>query len=548
MVQRVTPNPVSADALIEAMPDLLLLVRRDGLLLGCGGGGGSGVAWLRPQDNCIGQPLESFWPEHLAGLIKRAVRKAIDLRAPSEARFEELRVTYELCAVARGPDRAACVIRPLTRSPLEATGEHRAMHLDRRGFLQRFKQSLSIASLRECSIAVAVISIDGIADVAQAMTASLSEQLSSAAIVRLGTLPSDDAEAPGWYLGQLSETLLALVVESANRDAIEHCVSRVCANLREPLKLGGTEFHLSPHAGIAILGQDASSPKTLLEHARTAAFEARRSGSDRIHFFSDTLRLKSLARLDLARELREAIDNGDIQLRYVGRYNLQNGRLMSWVGYLRWLHPLRGEIRPAEFLKVAETTGHALALSRAGLARLREDVVRLRLLQAPDVSISFGALRHHVLHENFRTDIERFLAEGSVPAERLELRIAEKTLIARDPAQFDSLRRLEIRLVVDEVGRGMGSLDWLARAPLWGLQLDRAWVSALGNAEVARKVCRAGIAVAKALGVTPIATGVDSSKLRDELLELGCCYGSGDFYETKDRSAQPELMPGCVSV
>ena len=168
----------------------------------------------------------------------------------------------------------------------------------------------------------------------------------------------------------------------------------------------------------------------------------------------------------------------------------------------------------------------------------------MRLLEAPDTSISFGALRHHVLHEDFRADIERFLAEGTVPAERLELRIAEKTLIAHGPAQFDSLRRLGLRVVVDEVGRGLGSLDWLARAPLWGLQLDRAWVAALGDAaEVARKVCRAGIAVAKALEVTPIATGVDSSALRDELVELGCSYGSGDFYEARDRGTQPEFSP-----
>ena len=546
MGNRVTSAAVSAEVLIEALPDLILLVRRDGLLLGCGGG--SGVSRLRPPDDGIGKPLECFWPEPLAGLIRRAVRKAIELRAPSEARFEELRVEYELCAVARGPDRATCVIRALTRSPLEATGEYRAMHLDRRGFMQRFKQSLSIAALREYSIAVAVIHIDGIADVAQAMTSSLSEQILSAAIVRLGSLPSGVEATPRWYLGQLSETVLALVLESANRDAIECCVGSVCASLREPILTAGTGFHLSPRAGVAILGEDASSPKTLLEHARTAASEARRCGSDRIQFFSDALRVKSLARLDLARELREAIEGNDIQLRYVGRYNLETGRLTSWVGYLRWLHPLRGEIRPTEFLKVAETTGLATALSRAALARLPEDFIRLRLKDTPDASISFGALRHHVLHEDFAADIERFLAQGAVPAERLELRIAEKTLIARDPAQLGALRRLNLRLVVDEVGRGMGSLDWLARAPLWGLQLDRAWVAALGDTEVAHKVCRAGIAVAKALGVTPIATGVDNPALREELLELGCRYGSGDLYEARSWSEQPELAPGCASV
>jgi hypothetical protein len=140
------------------MPDLILLVRRDGVLLGCGGG--DGVAGLRPPDGCIGKPVERVWPEPLAGLVRHTVRKAIELRAPSEATFEEVRAPYELRAVARGPDRAACVIRALTRSPLEATGEYRARHLDRRGFLRRFKESLSVAALRENPIAIAAIFLE----------------------------------------------------------------------------------------------------------------------------------------------------------------------------------------------------------------------------------------------------------------------------------------------------------------------------------------------------------------------------------------------------
>ena len=90
------------------------------------------------------------------------------------------------------------------------------------------------------------------------------------------------------------------------------------------------------------------------------------------------------------------------------------------------------------------------------------------------------------------------------------------------------LRRLGIQLVVDEVARGMGSLDGLARAPIWGLQLDRAWVTALREDAVALKVCRAGIGVAAALGMTPIATGVDDQAQRQALLALGCRYGMGD--------------------
>src|SRR6185312_13957290 len=188
------------------------------------------------------------------------------------------------------------------------------------------------------------------------------------------------------------------------------------------------------------------------------------------------------------------------------------------------------DIRPAEFLRVAAATGLSASLSRAVLACLRKDFPVLAARCEPEACVSFGALRHHVLDEEFVSDVARLIADGSVPAERLELRIAEKVFITREPAHFAALHRLGIRLIVDEVGRGMGSLDRLARAPIWGLQLDRAWVAALRTDPVARKVCRAGIEMAGALGIVPIATGVDDAQTRDALLELGCSYGSGDLY------------------
>jgi EAL domain-containing protein (putative c-di-GMP-specific phosphodiesterase class I) len=336
----------------------------------------------------------------------------------------------------------------------------------------------------------------------------------------------------------LSDSLLALVLATCDREAIESCVSSLCESLREPIKLGDADFHLTPYAGVAILGRDATSPKALLDHARAAATQAQRSGSTQVCFFTDTLRVRSLARLDIARELREAIAKREIRLRYVGRHDLASGRLVTWVGYLRWIHPMRGEVRPVEFLRVAETTGLATALSRVALECLREDFTALAPQWDADVRISFGALRHHTLHEDFAADIARFVESGAVPAGRLELRIAERAFIAADGAAFQQLRQLGIQLVVDEVGRGLSSLGGLAKAPIWGLQLDRLWVTGSRSDEVALKVCRAGVGVANALGVTAIATGVDDPAQRQALLALGYRYGSGDVYQ----HAVPEIM------
>jgi len=521
---------------VDALPDLALLIGKDGFVIA--EGGGRDTAGLRPSLAASGKPLEASWPASVAAFLKQLTRKAIAERTTIEARFMSGGSEYTARVSPRGPDRAICIVRaPVSLHSEEAadTGARPAPQLDRRGFLQRFKESLSWAALRETPVALAVIHIDGIADIAQVLASQLSEQIMSAAIRRLplppAAGPGSAGTSPQWYLGQLSEALLAMVIESADREAIEACVTQVCASLREPVRAGDAEFHLTPNAGVAVLGQDASTPKLLLEQARAAAIEARRSAAARgIRFFTDTMRIRALARIDLARELRNAVSNSDIRLRYVGRYDLERARLAACVGYLHWPHPLRGEIRPAEFLRLAEATGLSAPLSRAVLARLRQDFSRLAAVSGPEVRISFGALRHHVLHEDFVDDVARLIAAGAVPAERLELRVAEKVFITREPAHFEPLKRLGLRLIVDEVGRGVGSLDLLARAPIWGLQLDRAWVAALRADPVARKVCRAGIQMATALGIVPIATGVDDAETRDALLELGCTYGSGDLY------------------
>jgi EAL domain-containing protein (putative c-di-GMP-specific phosphodiesterase class I) len=301
-------------------------------------------------------------------------------------------------------------------------------------------------------------------------------------------------------------------------------------SLHEPVQLAADVYELTPSAGVAILGQDASSAKGLLDHARAAVNEARRSAGGRIRFFSDTLQLKSLARLDLTRELHDAIANREIQLKYVGRHDLATGRLVAWVGYLRWLHPLRGEILPREFLRIAETTGLGTILSRAAMTWLQEDFVAYSRRSDPQVRISFGALRHHLSHEEFVEDFHRLLGDGVIPPERLELRISERNLSARPPSDLISLADAGVQLIVDEVGRGAMSLEWLARAPVRALQLDRGWAVAARKDKVALEVCKASVAVARALDLTPIATGVDAKEHRDALMKLGCLQGSGDLF------------------
>src|SRR5580693_5323171 len=125
---------IMAESLLEVLPDLIVLVQRDGTVIGCAGGGG--VGHLKPTDP-EGQMLESCWPAPVAQLLKQLIRKAIATRAPSEARFEDAGVAFEARVSAQGPQRAICVIRPTLIAPredsLDLTDERPRPQLDRRG-------------------------------------------------------------------------------------------------------------------------------------------------------------------------------------------------------------------------------------------------------------------------------------------------------------------------------------------------------------------------------------------------------------------------------
>lgn len=517
-------------ALIELLPDLVFLMRRDGSIVARMGG--HAVPDLRRSGEDLGDNFASAWSPTTAALIKRLLRKSIASRAPVESRFQEQGRNYDLRITPQGPNRAIGVVRAGLADAVvesdESPDEPRWLGLDRRSFLRRLNESLSMATLREQPIAVAVLQIDGISQIARTMGARVSEEVMSAALARISA--QLNAGASKWYPGQLSETVLAIVTDTIDRDVIDARLSEICSAVLEPIANGDNDFKLKPYVGVGLFGVDAAAAEALLEHARTAAAEARRALSQKIYFYSDAMQLRSLSRLDLGRELRDAIANRDIGFRYVGRHELSTGRKVASVGYLRWHHPMRGEIPPAEFLRIAVATGLALDLSRMALDVLAEDFAARAPLWQPHERISFGALRDHIFHDEFVADVERMLDRHALPPERLELRIAEKTFVARETASLRGLQKRGVQLIVDEVGRGMSSLASLTSAPIAGLQVDRAWVTASLSDPAASQVCRAVTSIANAFDLLPIAVGIDARSQLDALMAMGCRYGSGDFY------------------
>jgi len=516
---------MSALDLLHDLPELILQLRRDGSMIQCAGG--RGVAALQPLGSWQDGAFVPHWPGEVSTLLAQLSRRAISDRSTCDAAADIAGQRFEIRATALGMDRCVCILRPAADAPDRRGRTADPPGPDRRGFLRQLRNALSVARLRETPLAVAVIRIEDVTELGRVIAAGVSEQILRAALANalaVARVP----EHPAWEVGQLKDDQLALWIESSDRDQIDAVVAALCARLREPVSMGQAQFNLDLHAGVAVLGLDASTPQALLEHAAVAAAEARRAASAAVMFFSDTLKMRSLARLDVAREMRDAIDQGHFRLRYRARHDLVSGQRTAWVGYVNWRHPLRGSIAPRDFLPVAQTMGLATALSRSVLHSLHEDFAALA---ADDpLPVSFGALRAHALDGAFLGDVRQAILEHDLPADRLEIRLAEGAVVSRDPAEFLPLRDLGVRLVADELGRDVIPLPRLAGAPVWGLQLDRRWAGGVVADPLARRISGAVMGLAQALGFVPLASGIDSIEQLELLRTLGCTQGTGDYY------------------
>ena len=447
--------------------------------------------------------------------------------------------------MAHGRDRALCVVREVPGAP-DADPRDGVRNAGRgatarREFFGLLKSQVSNALLRQTQLALCVIHIDGLEAIGRVFDFSLVEHSLTQLLARL---PADEAAAGGcqWSVAVIGDNLLAAILEQyGDRDHIRAAVGRLQASLAAPLAVGSATFNLTPRAGIAVLGEDATRARALLEHAHSAMLEARRSAGQSVSFYSDTLRLRTLTRTDIEQELRDAIEADQLALRYLGRHDLRCGDLIAVQAYMTWPHPLRGEVKAAEFLPVAESTGLAAALSRWALQRLRRDLPALRSLVGSDAKISFGPLRHHLADNLLAADIQELLQSGELAPGALELRIAEKVLgnLGAPGTTLRALAEQGVAIVIDEFGRGSTSLTKLARLPIHALQLDRALVLSAASDPIAFKAMRGAIAVATALDMLPIAAGVDDPAQRDRLCSLGCIQGMGDCFDSLSLQTEP---------
>jgi len=533
---------MDADSQIaRSLPDLALIVRRDGVILS--GVGGNAVRGLNPGEAELpGRHIDTLWPNTIAAHVLQTVRRILKTRKPSQHRYQEGDLSLEMRFQVQGFDRVLVVCRDLGQGntandsglyPQGADNSSSPMLAHRDGFEKSLRMALDMAALREDMVAVALVHIGGYVTYQRVFDSALANRLLESAAKSIAEhLPAGRLTLP--RIARVSDDVIGvLLTDLRSRPEVDEVVGAIMNALKFPVDLDGQIFQLAPQAGVTLSGIDGERATELIERALTTLDAGRRQGEDRlITFYSDTLKLASLTRLDWQQELTQAIQRDELELHYQPRYKLATREIVAVEAFLRWPHKIRGLVPTSEFLPIAELSGLSVQLGRWVLRRACRDLARLAQRGFPQLRVSVNVGRQYLSAESLAEDVTSAAREAGIEPSHLDLEITEQMLSTGRSglAALHQLRGQGVRVLIDDFGTGYVSLGKLRNSPLDGIMIDRSFVEEVGHDHEARAVCRAAIALGRAFGLTVVAEGIETEAQAQFLMAEQCDEGQGHLF------------------
>jgi diguanylate cyclase (GGDEF)-like protein/PAS domain S-box-containing protein len=335
--------------------------------------------------------------------------------------------------------------------------------------------------------------------------------------------------------------------------AVSATAERISRAVRAPVALEGSEILPSASIGVAESGpgEDADA---LLRDADVALYAAKHQGIGRIEAYQPTMHAATFERLALSADLRRAVEREDFLVHYQPITQLDTGRLLGFEALVRWQHPERGLVSPAEFIPLAEETGLIVPLGRFVLGEACRQLQEWRS-QYPWLTVSVNLSARQLQDPGLVEDIERVLFETHLPPAALVLEITE-SLLLRDTdnsiAKLHALKTLGVQLALDDFGTGYSSLSYLQRLPMDVLKIDKSFVDHVTSGQKEAALIRTILTLGQMLDLRTVAEGVESVEQVQALRRMGCRHGQGYYFghplcsrETTrllSRLAQPEAI------
>jgi len=399
-------------------------------------------------------------------------------------------------------------------------------------FMEHLKLSISRSQRNSARMfAVLFLDFDRFKIINDSLGHTVGDQLLVAIARRL-----EHVTRPGDTVARLGGDEFTILIEDINNvDEAVAFAERIQQEIAASFKLDEHEIFITASIGIALSDINYKSSEDMLRDADTAMYRAKSSGKARYALFDSGMHAQALNLLQLETDLRHAVNRQELFMVYQPIISLQSGRIVGFESLVRWRHPKKGLISPADFIPVAEETGHIIAIGQWALA---ESCRQMRAWQdelpgASGLIMSVNLSGKQFAQSDLIEQIRRTLEQTAVDPSQLKLEITESVVMENTEtavAMLEHLRALGVQISIDDFGTGYSSLSYLHRLPIDTLKIDRSFVMRMGenteNAEIVRTI----ISLARNLRMSVIAEGVETVEQLEQLRGLECDNAQGFLF------------------
>ena len=397
-------------------------------------------------------------------------------------------------------------------------------NLPNRSLFQRHAEAL-LLDARNAQFAILYIDIDEFKRINDSLGHLIGDEFLKGVADRLR-----QSVGPDDFIARLGGDEFAIVQRNvAGDDDVNALLARIYDSLRTPFDCNGHRLSSDASIGVAISPRHGSDLLGLLKSADLAMYAAKAAGRRTYRFFEPTMEKQANLRRELESDLRMALEEGGLELQYQPLVDLRNDDVTGCEALLRWRHPLRGMVSPADFIPVAEETG---LIEEIGQWVLRTACAEAATWPA-HIRIAVNVSPVQFRSQTLSLKVAAALAETGLDPRRLELEITEAVLIADDDAALvalNQLRALGVHIALDDFGTGYSSLQYLQRFPFDKIKIDRSFVKEVTRNSSSASIIRAVVSIAADRNMITTAEGVETLHQRETVQNLGCTQMQGYLF------------------
>ncbi|HZR71155.1 MAG TPA: EAL domain-containing protein [Burkholderiales bacterium] len=321
------------------------------------------------------------------------------------------------------------------------------------------------------------------------------------------------------------DEFVVLVQEVAEPKQVATVARKILASLVQPVVMNQQEVRMTASIGICMYPADAQDEQSLMKNADIAMYRAKEDGKNNYKFYSEEINVHSFEKLALETSLRRGLERNEFLLHYQAKLDLKTGAITGVEALLRWNHPDLGMVPPGQFIPLAEETGLIVPIGKWVLETACAQVVEWEREGLPRVHMAVNLSARQFADDNLVSDVQAAILKTGIASDLLELELTESMVIQnteRAGRVLADIKRLGVRLAIDDFGVGYSSLSHLKRFPIDTLKVDRSFIRDIPQDAEDKAITEAIIAMGKSLSLTVVAEGVETAEQQDFLRQHAC--------------------------